>query len=94
MIAHAGIAVRDFRAAKRFYERALAPLGDAPKMEYGEAGGFNDGRNAHFWIGESERVAPTHVAFEAKSRDEVEAFYRAALEAGGCDNGAPGYRRD
>jgi catechol 2,3-dioxygenase-like lactoylglutathione lyase family enzyme len=94
MIAHTSVGVRDFRAAKQFYERALAPLGYAPKMEFGEAAGFNDGKNTDFWIGESERVELTHVAFEAKSREEVEAFYRAALAAGGRDNGAPGYRRD
>ena len=93
MIAHTGLAVRDFRAAKRFYERALAPLGYAAKMEAGASAGFNDGKNTDFWIGEGKTVEPTHVAFEAKSKDEVEAFYRAALAAGATDNGGPGYRR-
>ena len=37
-------------------------------------------------------MEPSHVAFEAKNKDEVEAFYRAALAAGGKDNGEPGYR--
>jgi catechol 2,3-dioxygenase-like lactoylglutathione lyase family enzyme len=92
MIAHTGLAVRDFAAAKSFYEQALAPLGYSAKMEAGESAGFNDGKNTDFWIGESETVEPSHVAFEAKSRDEVEAFYRAALGAGGKDNGEPGYR--
>ena len=87
MIAHTGLAVRDFAAAKKFYERALAPLGYTAKMQFGEATGFNDGKNTDFWIGQSERVEPTHVAFEAKSKDEVEAFCRAALAAGGRDNG-------
>jgi hypothetical protein len=45
----------------------------------GEAAGFNDGKNTDFWIGKAETVEPAHVAFEAKSKDEVEAFYRAAL---------------
>ena len=94
MIAHTGLAVRDLAAAKKFYERALAPLGYTAKMQFGEATGFNDGKNTDFWIGKSERVEPTHLAFEAKSRDEVEAFYRAALAAGAQDNGGPGYRRD
>jgi catechol 2,3-dioxygenase-like lactoylglutathione lyase family enzyme len=93
MIAHTGLTVRDFAAAKRFYERALAPLGYTAKMEHGESAGFNDGKNTDFWIGRGE-VHPMHVAFEAKSKDEVEAFYRAALAAGGRDNGGPGYRRD
>lgn len=89
MIAHTGLAVRDFRAAKQFYERALAPLGYTAKLQYGESTGFNDGKNTDFWIGKRDRVEPAHVAFEANSRDEVEAFYRAALAAGGRDNGAP-----
>ena len=93
MIAHTGLAVRDFKSAKHFYERALAPLGYTAKMEYGESAGFNDGKNTDFWIGQGP-VQPTHVAFEAKSKDEVEAFYRAALSAGGRDNGEPGYRRE
>jgi catechol 2,3-dioxygenase-like lactoylglutathione lyase family enzyme len=92
MIAHTGLTVRDFAAAKGFYERALAPLGYAAKMEAADSAGFNDGKNTDFWIGESKTVVPTHVAFEAKSKDEVEAFYRAALAAGGKDNGEPGYR--
>jgi catechol 2,3-dioxygenase-like lactoylglutathione lyase family enzyme len=93
MIAHTGLAVRDFKAARRFYERALAPLGYTAKMEHGESTGFNDGKNTDFWIGKGN-VEPTHVAFEAKSKEEVEAFYRAALSAGARDNGGPGYRRD
>ena len=93
MIAHTGLAVRDFTAAKRFYERALAPLGYAAKMEAETAAGFNDGKTTDFWIGEGKTVEPMHVAFEAKSKEQVEAFYRAALEAGATDNGGPGYRR-
>lgn len=93
MIAHTGLAVRDFAAAKRFYERALEPLGYSAKMEHGESAGFNDGKNTDFWIGQSKTVEPSHVAFEAQSKDEVEEFYRAALAAGGRDNGKPGYRK-
>lgn len=94
MIAHTGLAVSDYRTSKQFYQRALAPLGYTNNMEHGEAGGFNDGKNTDFWIGKSETVAPSHVAFEAKSKQEVEAFYDAALKAGGKDNGGPGYRKD
>jgi len=93
MIAHTGLAVRDFPAAKLFYERALAPLGYQAKMETGESAGFNDGTNTDFWIGKGASVEPAHVAFEAKSKEEVEAFHRAALAAGGKDNGRPGYRK-
>ena len=94
MIAHTGLAVRDFEAAKGFYERVLAPLGYTPKMQHDDSTGFNDGKNTDFWVGESKNVEPPHVAFEAKSKSEVEAFHREALAAGGRDNGGPGYRRD
>jgi predicted lactoylglutathione lyase len=61
-------------------------------MEYGEAGGFNDGKNTDFWISRESTIVPTHIAFEAKSGAQVKAFYSAALAAGGEDNGGPGYR--
>jgi catechol 2,3-dioxygenase-like lactoylglutathione lyase family enzyme len=94
MIAHTSLTVRDFAAAKGFYDKALAPLGYAAKMEAGDAAGFNDGKNTDFWIGERATIEPMHVAFEAKSKEQVEAFYRAALAAGGRDNGKPGYRKE
>ena len=94
MIAHTGLAVSDYGISKKFYERALKPLGYRNNMEHGESGGFNDGKNTDFWIGKSENVAKSHLAFEAKSKAEVEAFYSAALAAGGKDNGKPGYRKD
>jgi catechol 2,3-dioxygenase-like lactoylglutathione lyase family enzyme len=92
MIAHTGLAVAQYRTSKAFYERALAPLGYRNNMEFGDSGGFNDGKNTDFWISQSDAVVPSHVAFEAKSKGEVEAFYAAALVAGGKDNGGPGYR--
>lgn len=92
MIAHTSLPVSDYEKSKTFYVSALAPLGYENNMEYGEAAGFNDGKNTDFWIGAKPTVVPLHVAFEAKSRDEVEAFYRAALAAGARDNGGPGYR--
>lgn len=92
MIAHTSLAVSNYAKAKAFYCSALAPLGYHNNMEYDESAGFNDGKNTDFWIGKKKSVVPTHVAFEAKNRDEVEKFYSAALKAGGKDNGGPGYR--
>ena len=92
MIAHTGLPVSDYRRSKAFYLQALKPLGYSNNMEFGEAGGFNDGKNTDFWIGHKETVVPTHVAFEARSREQVQAFHTAALAAGGRDNGAPGLR--
>lgn len=97
MIAHTSLLVGDYKKAKDFYTKALAPLGYKQTMEYGEAAGFNDQKstNTDFWIGVNEKgVIPQHVAFEARSKKEVDEFYEAALKAGGTDNGAPGYRTD
>jgi catechol 2,3-dioxygenase-like lactoylglutathione lyase family enzyme len=92
MIAHTTLPVSDYARSKAFYIKTLAPLGYQNNMEFGEAAGFNDGKNTDFWISKQDTVVPLHLAFEASSRDRVEAFYKAALSAGGKDNGAPGYR--
>ena len=92
MIAHTTLHVSDYEKSKAFYKRALAPLGYTNNTEEGEAAGFNDGKNTDFWIVHEDAVVPTHVAFEAKSKQEVKAFFDAALAAGATDNGRPGYR--
>jgi catechol 2,3-dioxygenase-like lactoylglutathione lyase family enzyme len=92
MIAHTGLAVSDYQRSKTFYTKALTPLGYSNNMEHGTSAGFNDGKNTDFWIGKESQVIPNHLAFEAKSREQVHAFHKAALDAGGKDNGAPGYR--
>ena len=92
MIAHTTLPVRDYPLAKRFYTAALKPPGYTNNMEYGESAGFNDGKNTDFWISHQQAFTPLHLAFEARSSDEVKAFHRAALAAGGRDNGGPGYR--
>jgi len=92
MIAHTSLTVSDFQKAKAFYTKALAPLGYSSNMEHGESAGFNDGKNTDFWISRSRTVSPTHIAFAARDGAQVEAFYKAALSAGGKDNGGPGYR--
>jgi len=61
-------------------------------MEQGKAAGFNDGKNTDFWISAEKAVVPTHLAFQASNRKQVEAFHRAAVTAGAKDNGSPGYR--
>jgi catechol 2,3-dioxygenase-like lactoylglutathione lyase family enzyme len=92
MIAHTSLPVTDYRRSKAFYIKALEPLGYQNNMEYGEAAGFNDGKNTDFWISKESKITPLHVAFEAKSSAQVEAFHKSALAAGGKDNGKPGYR--
>ena len=101
MLDHVGFAVSDAERSRRFYEQALAPLGITLIMSVtpdqtesrGTAHGFGSDGKPYFWVGDNERTGEgTHVAFTAKSRVEVDAFYEAALAAGGRDNGAPGIR--
>lgn len=95
MIAHTSLPVSNYKKSKEFYTKTLGALGYKNTMEYGEAAGFNDGKNTDFWIGTNPKgVIYMHLAFEAKNKEEVDAFYKAGLEAGGRDNGAPGYRED
>ncbi|MEK7631071.1 MAG: VOC family protein [Patescibacteria group bacterium] len=95
MIAHTGLPVSDYKKAKEFYIKALAPLGYENNMEYGEAAGFIEGGHTSFWIGKNPKgVVPLHVAFEAKNKEQVDEFYKVALAAGAADNGAPGYRTE
>jgi catechol 2,3-dioxygenase-like lactoylglutathione lyase family enzyme len=92
MIAHITLRISDYPRAKAFYSAVLATLGYRNNMEFGEAAGFNDGKNTDFWIDKKPTLVATHVAFAAASSAQVQAFYRAALAAGAKDNGAPGYR--
>jgi catechol 2,3-dioxygenase-like lactoylglutathione lyase family enzyme len=92
MIAHTTLPISDYPKSKRFYSVVLATLGYRNNMEYGASAGFNDGKNTDFWISKESSVVPTHLAFQASSRQQVEAFHKTALAAGGQDNGGPGYR--
>ena len=93
MIDHVTANVSDFEAAKGFYGQALAPLGYSVQMEFDGAAGFGTGEGIpDFWIGSSTERGATHVAFSAGNRAAVDAFYEAAMAAGGKDNGAPGLR--
>jgi catechol 2,3-dioxygenase-like lactoylglutathione lyase family enzyme len=93
---HLGINVSDYDRSRDFYSHALAPLGLRLLMEpMPRIGGFggDDGKPG-FWI--TDQRQPTsenvHIAFAAPDRATVDAFFAAALEAGGTDNGAPGIR--
>jgi catechol 2,3-dioxygenase-like lactoylglutathione lyase family enzyme len=100
MLDHIGVSVSDLDSAKSFYSASLAPLGisllmDITAAQSGTAAfaGFGRADKAFFWIGNNGvRTSGVHVAFTAASRAEVDAFYEAALRAGGTDNGAPGLR--
>lgn len=99
MIDHLGFSVSDFARAKAFYESALAPLGyglikEVTAAESGQpAAGFGSDGKPDFWIaGEGKLEKPVHIAIVANDRPTVDEFYRAAIAAGGKDNGGPGLR--
>jgi catechol 2,3-dioxygenase-like lactoylglutathione lyase family enzyme len=99
-IDHIGLSVSDYERAKAFYAAAFAPLRIGVVMEVGPeltgghpACGLGADGKPFFWISAEGQTAPhTHVAIRAESRAQVDAFYQAALAAGGTDNGAPGVR--
>ena len=99
MIDHIGFPVADYARSKAFYLKALAPLSYALVMEVRQdandspAAGFGANGKPDFWIGgEGGLNQPVHIAVAARDRPSVDAFDRAALAAGGKDNGAPGLR--
>jgi catechol 2,3-dioxygenase-like lactoylglutathione lyase family enzyme len=100
MIDHTGIIVRNFEQSKKFYQEALAAIGyelvhEIPVSVTGSANvaGFGEGGKPDFWVTNGEpNKPPLHIAFRVKSRDIVDAFYAAAIAAGGSDNGQPGLR--
>jgi catechol 2,3-dioxygenase-like lactoylglutathione lyase family enzyme len=91
MIDHIGIKVKDSRKSRAFYEKALSPLGCKVLKEFGEYIGFGSEAPV-FWLYGGESGTPVHVAFASPDRAGVDAFYEAAIEAGGVDNGPPGIR--
>ena len=96
MFDHLAIGVHDLAASRAFYEAALAPLGFGVVMEAGDrAVAFGPPARAIFWLRSDRKpAAGIHVAFQADSREHVDAFHPAGLAAGGNDNGGPGIRPD
>jgi len=102
MLDHIFLAVSDMDRSLAFYSAALAPLGITRKVDYdgsdGPPGhpdlkGFGSDGRIYFWLREGTvGTASTHVGFVARSRDEVDAAYGAAIAAGATDRGAPGIR--
>jgi len=100
MIDHTGLHISDPKKSRHFYDKALAPLGyemlsEIPKEYTGGKVvlGYGVSPKPDFWIGEGTPNTPrVHTAFRAENRKQVDEFYKAALAAGGKDNGAPGPR--
>jgi len=96
MFDHVKFGVSDYAASKAFYLKALEPLGVVVVSEgaptYGVELCTPEGKVSLCLFQTEETPAHLHVAFVAENRQQVEAFYRAALQSGGKDNGAPGLR--
>ena len=94
MIDHTGVSVANVAKSKAFYRAALAPLGY--EAADGGRGSSPASASRPSRISGSAKARPTsppiHVAFSASTRAQVDAFHKAALAAGGRDNGAPGLR--
>ena len=102
MIDHYTLLVSNYEASKTFYLSALEPIGyglvmelsreQIPELPFERSCGIGPAGKPVLWLRPSEKLAPTHLAFAAARRADVDAFHRAALAAGAKDNGPPGIR--
>ena len=95
MFDHVKFGVRDFARSKAFYMSALEPIGVTVVTDWPPDGAElsqPDGESSLCLYQTDEQPAHLHIAFTASSRNAVDAFYAAALAAGGKDNGPPGIR--
>lgn len=104
-IDHVSVGVSNMRRSKGFYDAVLAPLGLAPVYPVEVNGqlvgvGYGTPERPTFWIGLPLNGQPAsmgngvHIAFRAETRAAVDAFFLAALEQGGVEDGRPGLRED
>ena len=104
-IDHVSVGVTNMKRSKAFYDAALAPLGMTPVYPVEINGqlvgvGYGEANKPSFWIqlpinGQAASMGNgVHIAFRATSREQVDAFYLAALEQGGVEDGRPGLRTE
>ena len=99
MINHVSIGSTDIAKARKFYDAALKPLGYTCLSKDDTSAGYGEDA-AEFWILKSGRATAMHpetglhLCFDAPTRKSVDAFHKAALAAGGKDNGKPGVREN
>ena len=100
MIDHTGVVASNFTKSKEFYSKALSAIGYSLIMELPasvtgntDVAGFGEPLKPDFWVSKgSPNNPPVHVAFRVRTRAQVDAFFKAAIAAGGRDNGQPGLR--
>lgn len=99
MINHVSIGTADVLKSRAFYDAALKPLGYKCLSKGDDSAGYGE-EQAALWVLKVNRpVAQNaelglHLCFDAPTRKSVDAFHKAALAAGGKDNGKPGLRAD
>ena len=94
MLDHVNIPVRNLSISKPFYDQVLKTLSYQCFGLFGDTVGYGKD-NWIFGLREAKsNVTKSHVAFVATSVDQVNAFYQAAMTAGGIDNGEPGNRKE
>jgi catechol 2,3-dioxygenase-like lactoylglutathione lyase family enzyme len=104
-IDHVSVGVTNVRRSKAFYDAALAPLGMAPIYPVEISGqlvgvGYGQDNKPSFWIQLPINGQPAsmgngaHIAFRAERREHVDAFFLAAMEHGGVEDGRPGLRTE
>ena len=96
MIDHLTLRVRDYEKSKAFYAAALKPLGYELLMEFEGFAGLGVKPMPDFWLAAAEdrKYSQLHIAFRARDRKAVHAFYDAAMKEGAKDNGKPGTRKE
>jgi catechol 2,3-dioxygenase-like lactoylglutathione lyase family enzyme len=99
MFDHVSIGVADIARSKKFYDATLKPLGISLLSDGESSLGYGE-KAVQLWLGATKKPVKAdvdsglHFCFLAKDRAAVDAFYAAALKAGGKDNGKPGLRTD
>lgn len=99
MLSHVSIGVRDVEAARRFYDPVFAAIG-AKCLAHGEGYAGYGTEAPVYWLNQTAHPVQAdmrsglHFCFDAPNRKAVDAFHKAALKAGGTDNGKPGLRPD
>jgi catechol 2,3-dioxygenase-like lactoylglutathione lyase family enzyme len=94
VIDHLALAVRDLDASRRFYKKALRPLGYEVASESDSFCGFGNQGGITLVLRPGAPAGRIHFAFPSVDRQSVDAFHQAAVAAGGRDNGPPGIRPD
>jgi catechol 2,3-dioxygenase-like lactoylglutathione lyase family enzyme len=95
MIDHFTLSVADYEKSRDLYAMLLKPLGYGLKSEFPDwkVGGFGDEKKSYLWVKQATPVTtPQHIAFRAKNRAAVDAFYQTAMALGFKDDGGPGVR--